>query len=86
LQPKSHNAVAAAIQQSRADWGVAIQTVARSYGLACIPLQREHYDFAVPRRRANRPAVIEFLDFLKDPQVHEQLRALGFEPSPDSPE
>ncbi len=33
-QVKSHNAVAAAIAQRRADWGVAIEGVARMYGLA----------------------------------------------------
>src|SRR5262249_19563852 len=37
-QPRSHNAVAAAIGQSRADWGVAIEPVARLYGLGFLPL------------------------------------------------
>ena len=32
-QPRSHNAVAAAVAQGRADWGVAIVRVARLYGL-----------------------------------------------------
>ena len=32
-QPKSHNAVAAAVAQNRADWGIAIATVAKLYGL-----------------------------------------------------
>jgi molybdate-binding protein len=32
-QPKSHNAVAVAVAQNRADWGIAIETVARQYGL-----------------------------------------------------
>ena len=32
-QPRSHNAVAAAIAQGRADWGVATSAVARLYGL-----------------------------------------------------
>src|SRR5262249_33093520 len=45
VQAKSHNAVAAAVQLGRADWGVAIDTVAKSYGLAFIPLQEERYDF-----------------------------------------
>src|SRR5262249_17768447 len=30
-QPRSHNAVAAAVAQGRADWGVAIETVAKLY-------------------------------------------------------
>ena len=32
-QPRSHNAVAAAVAQGRADWGVAIQSVAAMYGV-----------------------------------------------------
>ena len=37
-QPKSHNAVAAAIAQQRADWGVTIAPVARDAGLGFNPL------------------------------------------------
>src|SRR5205823_556347 len=33
IEARSHNAVAAAVQQGRADWGVAIQTVAAAYNL-----------------------------------------------------
>ena len=57
VQAKSHNAVAAAVVQGRADWGMAIDTVAKQYGLGFIPVQEEHYDFAVPKARSARPAV-----------------------------
>jgi putative molybdopterin biosynthesis protein len=80
-QPKSHNAVAAAIAQSRADWGVAIEPVARLYGLGFLPLSPEHYDFLVVESRAGRPAVQAFLAALRDKKVHEQIRALGMSPS-----
>ncbi len=79
VQVKSHNAVAAAVQQRRADWGVAIKTVADQYGLAFIPLQPERFDFAVPTARLERPAVRMFREILDDPSVRERLRALGFE-------
>ena len=79
LQPKSHNAVAAAIQQGRADWGVAIETVASNYGLACLPLQAEHYDFVVPKSRKHRPAVLQFQALLKDPAIRQRLKDIGFE-------
>src|SRR6202045_2573709 len=55
-QPKSHNAVAVAVAQNRADWGIAIETIARQYGLGFISAQDEHYDFIVPRARLARPA------------------------------
>lgn len=80
-QPKSHNAVAAAVAQSRADWGLAIATVARDYGLGFIPLAEEHYDFAVPEARLDRAPVRVFRDLLTEPATRAALTALGFSPS-----
>jgi putative molybdopterin biosynthesis protein len=77
-QPKSHGAVAVSVQQHRADWGVAIETVARQYELDFIPLQEEHYDFVVPRTRLERPPVQRFLALLDDATTRETLRSLGF--------
>ena len=79
LQPKSHNAVAAAIQQGRADWGVAIETVAKSYGLSQLPLKAEQYDFILPKDRLNRPPVKLFRRLLQDAEVQRHLGAIGFE-------
>jgi putative molybdopterin biosynthesis protein len=77
-QPKSHNAVAAAVAQNRADWGVAIETVAWQYDLGFVPLQDEHYDFAVPQARIARQAVLRFRATLNEPEVQAALTALGF--------
>jgi putative molybdopterin biosynthesis protein len=77
-QPKSHNAVAVAVAQSRADWGVAIESVARRYELGFIPMQDEHYDFVVPTARLQRPPVQRFQALLEDDAVTEALRALNF--------
>ncbi|HUP05955.1 MAG TPA: molybdopterin biosynthesis protein [Caldimonas sp.] len=85
VQTKSHNAVAAAVHQHRADWGVAIDTVARAYGLGFIPLQEEHYDFIVPKARLARPGVEAFRALLADPDVQESLRRLGFRLARQSP-
>lgn len=57
-EPRSHYAVAAAVGQGRADWGVTIETVAREAGLRFRPLRSERYDFVVPERRWDRPAVV----------------------------
>jgi putative molybdopterin biosynthesis protein len=80
-QPKSHNAVAAAIAQQRADWGLAIEPVARMYGLGFIPVAPEHYDFLVVKAREQRPAVQAFLNALRDEAVRERIRALGMQPA-----
>src|SRR5262249_28369347 len=77
-QPKSHNAVGIAVAQSRADWGIAIETIARQYGLGFIPAQDEHYDFIVPKARLARPAVQRFFGALEAPATRDALTALGF--------
>jgi putative molybdopterin biosynthesis protein len=80
-QPKSHNAVAAAIAQERADWGVAIEPVARLYGLGFLPIAPEHYDFLLVEDRKHRPAVQAFIAALADDKVRERIRALGMSPA-----
>jgi putative molybdopterin biosynthesis protein len=78
VQAKSHNAVATGVAQGRADWGMAIDTVARQYGLGFIPVQEEHYDFVVPQARRDRPGVQVFIGLLQESAVRARLRALGF--------
>ena len=56
-QPRSHNAVAAAVAQGRADWGMTIAPVAHAAGLGFIPFAEEHYDFALVTARKQRLAV-----------------------------
>jgi putative molybdopterin biosynthesis protein len=82
-QPKSHNAVAAAIAQTRADWGVAIEPVAKLYGLGFLPLSPEHYDFLLVESRMERPAVRAFLAALREPAMRARIAALGMKPSDD---
>lgn len=77
-QPRSHNAVAAAIAQGRADWGIAIAPIARAYGLAFLPIAEEHYDFAIPTSRMSRPAVAAFIAALSEESVRDGLKRLGF--------
>jgi putative molybdopterin biosynthesis protein len=80
-QPRSHNAVAAAVAQGRADWGVTIRPVAEAYDLGFLPLGPEHYDFALVSARRDRPAVRAFLDVVRSPEAAAALRTLGFEPA-----
>lgn len=79
-QPRSHGAVATAVAQGRADWGMAIEAVARAQGLGFIAQGDEHYDFAVRADRRERPAVAAFLALLADAEVRAALAALGFRP------
>lgn len=77
-QAKSHNAVAVAVAQGRADWGVAISSAASLYGLGFLPLREEHYDFVLPTSRRDRPAVRRFIALLESAEVVRALREMGF--------
>ena len=80
VQPRSHNAVAAAVVQGRADWGMTLDTIARSAGLGFLAVQAEQYDFVVPRSRASRPGVVAFRTLLEQTSTREALARLGMKP------
>ncbi len=80
-QPRSHNAVAAAVAQHRADWGMTIAPVAHAAGLGFIPFAEEHYDFALVTARKPRPAVQAFLKALASEQSRAALAQAGFRPA-----
>jgi len=80
VQPRNHNAVAAAVVQGRADWGMTLDTIARSAGLGFMPVQAEQYDFIVPGSRMNRPGVVAFKALLQQASTREALARLGLKP------
>jgi putative molybdopterin biosynthesis protein len=80
-EPRSHFAVAAAVSQGRADWGVTIETIARQAGLRFRPVQAEYYDFAIPIGNWERPAVKALRRMLApDGGIRAELASLGFGP------
>ena len=78
-EAKSHNSVAAAVAQKRADWGVAIRSVAEDSGLGFIPIQDEEYDFVIPKERLQRPEVAKFLSLLEENDIRKKLAEFGLE-------
>jgi putative molybdopterin biosynthesis protein len=80
-QPKSHNAVAAAVAQYRADWGIAIEPIAKAYDLGFLPITEEHYDFAVPREKLEHSAVKAFIASLGSQSTQAALCELGLIPA-----
>jgi putative molybdopterin biosynthesis protein len=78
IEARSHNAVAAAIEQGRADWGVAIETVARQSSLGFTPLREECFDFVIPEMRVPALPVQRFLALLGSVDVRNHLRSLTF--------
>jgi len=80
VQPRNHNAVAAAVAQSRADWGMTLDMIAHSRGLGFLPFQHEKYDFVLPRSRAKRPGAIALRDLLRQQSIREALLRMGMQP------
>jgi putative molybdopterin biosynthesis protein len=78
VQATNHNAVAAAVAQGRADWGLAIESVARANGLGFLPYQDEQYDFVIAKSRRERPAVRAFVELLAQQTVRERFLQFGF--------
>jgi len=76
-EAKSHNSVAAAISQNRADWGIAIRSVAEDLGLGFYPIQDEEYDFILPKNRLDRPEVALFLSLLQETEIQNKLAKFG---------
>jgi putative molybdopterin biosynthesis protein len=77
VQPRNHHAVAAAVSQGRADWGVTLDHIAQRAGLGFLPLQEERYDFVVPRSRLTRASVIAFKKTLSEASTRDALARLG---------
>ena len=77
-QVKTHNGVAAAIEQRRADWGMTLETVAKTALLGFHFVANERYDFAVPEDRWDRPAVVALRRLLENPSVRAELAGRGF--------
>ena len=80
VQSRNHNAVAAAVAQGRADWGMTLDTIARASGLGFLPVQAERYDFVVPVSRVGRPGIVALRAILEQPSTREALTRLGMQP------
>ena len=79
-QVRSHHAVAAAVAQGRADWGITLDTLAASNGLAFSFVQEERFELVVPDERRGRPAVLALGELLVDQKIRAELAELGMTP------
>lgn len=77
-QARSHHAVAAAVAQGRADWGMTLDVLAASHGLGFVFVREEEYDLAIPEARWDRPAVAALRGILASPEGAAELRDAGF--------
>lgn len=78
VQARNHNAVGAAVTQGRADWGIAIESIAKRTKLGFLRLADEQYDLVIPRERLERPAVRAFCELLdENSEARGDLELLG---------
>jgi putative molybdopterin biosynthesis protein len=69
--------VASAVAEGSADVGLGVYSAAHALGLDFIALGPEEYDFAVPRRFLELPALQAFLEVLNSRLFRERLEELG---------
>ncbi len=77
VQTNNHHAVIAAIEQGRADWGIAIQTVVTNDNIGFLPIQDECYDFMISDLRLHKKPVQAFIGALKDRTLNQALMEMG---------
>jgi len=72
-EAKTHSAVAAAVNQKKADVGFGIKTNAYFYNLDFIPIAKEKYDFVINNASQNKPLVKQFISTLKSKDFAKKL-------------
>lgn len=82
---KTHTAVAAAVQNGKADCGLAFEAVTAFYAVDFIPLDEETYDFLIGRERLSKPAVRSFIEVLSSAAFAKDLASLpGYRTLPET--
>ena len=76
-EAKTHSQVAQAIIEEQADVGLAVESVAKSYGLHFIPLTTERYDLVIPAEIFQREPVQALADWLTTVAAAQMIAALG---------
>jgi len=73
FEVKTHEEVAKAIVENRADAGIGLRAMARAHNLDFAKLCEEEYDFVAERRRINKPEIKAFIASLKSADFREML-------------
>jgi excisionase family DNA binding protein len=74
---RTHLDLALAIQEGKADAGLAVETVARQLRLEFLPLHRERYDLVVRRRDYFEASIQALLAFARSAPLVERAREMG---------
>lgn len=88
FEVRTHEEVARAIEDGRADVGLGLRATAEIYGLDFVKACEEDYDFAVETKRLGKAPVKAFIEVLRSKEFHVELekRAPGITPRHDTGE
>jgi putative molybdopterin biosynthesis protein len=73
----THEEVARAVAEGRADAGLGVETAALSYGLGFVELTTERYDFAIPGTVWDSAPVQQLAAWLMTDEARAAIAALG---------
>jgi len=88
FEVRTHEEVARAVEEGRADVGLGLRATASVLGLDFMKICDESFDFVAERRRLGKPSVRAFIEALKSPRFKEELgrRTPGINTLPDTGE
>jgi putative molybdopterin biosynthesis protein len=88
FEVRTHEEVARAVEEGRADVGLGLRATASVLGLDFVKVCDESFDFVVERRRLWKPPVRALIGALMSPRFKEELRrrAPGINTLPDTGE
>ncbi|MBM5804686.1 MAG: LysR family transcriptional regulator [Candidatus Verstraetearchaeota archaeon] len=86
FEVRTHEEVARAVEEGRADVGLGLRATASVLGLDFVKVCEESFDFVVERRRLGKSSVRAFIEALKSPRFGRELegRAPGINTLPDT--
>ena len=70
-------AAAALVASDSADAAMGVFSAAKALGLDFIEIGEEEYDFAIPVRHLDLKETKIFIEILKNPEFHENLKEIG---------
>jgi putative molybdopterin biosynthesis protein len=72
----THSEVARSIAEGHADVGFGLKSAALAFGLDCIPLVHERYDFVIPESTITLPSISSLIKWLSTKKAHKAIADL----------
>ena len=73
----THTEVAMAIRSGEANVGLGLRAIALAFGLECIPVTKERYDFVIPKGNFYTQPIQEFLEVIRSEHFRRKIDHMG---------